>query len=189
VSERQDTTPVDETGKGRHRVFFAVLGIVVVVLAVTAAVVVIGDRNSMGSASRTASAAAATPPSGDHLSQAILVRAVHDLKKQYGFLDSYAFVTPPTLAQLDPGLQFVDGVTPADEPSKVSVATGDESATAAVRSPDGTCWYALDAEPGATVIAQDDLPGPAMYFNMKSGGACRGADAPESDWGQTFPQP
>lgn len=189
VSETQGSTTAGARPKKRRGLLFAILGVVVVGAAIAAAVVVLGDRTPRTSPPGEPAAQTATTAVADHSSQVVLVRAIHDLRSQYTYLNTYAFVTPPALEKLDPMLTFVTGTTNVDHTSFVSVATDQQTATIATRSPDGTCWYLLDAEPGSPVIAQDQLPGPAMYFNMQSTGSCNGATAPTTHWGQTFPQP
>jgi len=173
----------------RRRLVLGLLVLFVVLAAIVVAVVIVGDGADRTSPPSSAPVSVSPTLRSDSASQSTLVRAIHDLKSQYRLLRTYSFVSPSTLVRLDPGLTVVNGTTPVDRPTKVSVAVAGQSATAAAESADGDCWYVLDAEPGAPVIAEDDLPGPAVYFNMRPDSPCSGSSAPGSDWTQTFPRP
>ena len=135
---------------------------------------------------RATSVTVATP---DQRSQTELIRGITLLKSQFSYLNTYGLVTLPWLDQRSAGVSWVPGAAPVQHGDQISLAITPTSALVATRSNDGACWYVLDAEPGATAVTADNLPGPAMYFNMKPSGTCDGATAPMNGWGQTFPQP
>jgi len=172
----------------------AVLGAVAVVAIVAIIIVFIirtHDRSNPTDASPVAVASAPAPRvlTADRASQNELIHAITLLKSQYSFLNTYGLVTITWLAQRAPKISWVGGVTPVHQATQVSLAITPQSALVATQSKDGACWYVLDAEPGASALLAYQLPGPAMYFNMRTGAACEGSDPPMNGWGQTFPQP
>jgi len=188
--------PPEEGGRGTRRSLLpVVLGALAVVAIVAVLIVLVVRTHDRSTPAAAPAAPTSTPPatqarSADGSSQTELIHAITLLKSQYSYLNTYGLVTIPWLAQRSPTISWVTALTPVQQSSQVSLAITPQSALVATRSKDGACWYVLDAEPGASAITSFQLPGPAMYFNMQTGGgSCDGSNPPMNGWGQTFPQP
>lgn len=186
----------EEGAAGQRSSLPAAVGALAVLVVIAVLVVLVvrthdhtgrsGTPATVGPPVRATSVTVATP---DQRAQTELIRGITLLKSQFSYLNTYGLVTLPWLDQRSPGVTWVTGATPVQHSDQISLAITPTSALVATRSSDGACWYVLDAEPGATAVTTDNLPGPAMYFSMEASGTCDGATAPVNGWGQTFPQP
>ena len=189
------TTPGEPPDRrGALAALVGAAAVLVVVVALVALEVRSTGRPPPAGARPPAGVPGATVPAAnaveraDREAQGELVRAITVLKGRYAAGHGYGLVTLPWLAQHSPALTWVGAATSVRPGDQVSLALTPQSALAATRSGDGACWYVLDAEPGAGALATYGLPGPAVYFDMRPGGACEGSDPPLNGWGQTFPR-
>jgi hypothetical protein len=78
----------------------------------------------------------------DASAEATLRNALVAAKTDYADSRSYLHATPKELLTIEPSLSYVDGGTPSNKPTEVSVATVSHSTwAAAVLSESGTCFF------------------------------------------------
>ena len=94
----------------------------------------------------------------------------------------YLDLTIPCLNDYDGSFQWVGASTSSTSPTSVSTSYADRHSLLAVRSRNGTCWYALNVMySGDPIIQSDGLQTYGAFFASSSGPSCTADGAPGYD--------